>query len=170
MLPISLLGPILALNLWPWHAAQTVTHTYAEPSWKMAITRDRFTGEVRCRVYQGPARRPWVVYARQSLAFRFVPRLSTLQAAYRVDGGTARPWTGVYPTLVQQGAGPSGASLENPTGGLVILPLSAFAGGHTVVIRPTPRARPRAFLVDGLTDVLANARQQGCASDTAFLR
>ena len=87
-----------------------------------------------------------------------------------MDGGEARAWTLVYPALVEQGATLPGASLENPTGGLVILPVSAMAGGHTIVIRPTPRSQPRAFWIDGLTDIVANARQQGCASDAAFLR
>lgn len=120
-------------------------------------------------MFQGGRKHPLVAYARQSLAFRFPALVDTLKADWRADAGPVRSWTEVYPTLVSLGANLPGGGMDNPTGGLVILPVSALAGAHAVTIRPTPKSRPRAFYIDGLADALANAKLRGCAPD-AFVR
>ncbi|MGI9169578.1 MAG: hypothetical protein ACR2FH_05280 [Caulobacteraceae bacterium] len=168
-MPLALVMALAGLLAWPFHPTQQATHTYSQPTWLFSIRRDRFTGAVECRVFQGH-KRPSVAFARRSLAFRFPSRLNTLRASYRVDGAPAVAWTTVYPTLVAAGANLPGASLDNPTSGLVILPLSALAGGHMVTIRPTPRSSPRAFYIDGLAEALAAAEVRGCVPDAAFVR
>ncbi len=160
----------LALALWPFHAPQTVTRAFSQPIWRMTIRADRFTGAVQCRVFQGARSRPDVAYARQSLAFRFGRGVNTLEASYRIDSHPAIAWSTVYPTLTNLGANLPGGRMDNPTGGLVLLPVSALVGAHGVTIRPTPGSRPRAFAIDGLADTLANARARGCSTDAAFVR
>ncbi len=170
MTPALIMALSLLTVFWPFHASQQTSRTFQQPTWRFTIRRDRFTRGVDCHVFQGSPGRPSIAYARHSLAFRFSSRLSTLEASYRVDSGPTAPWTRVYPTLVAGGATLPGASMDNPTGGLVILPLSALAGGHVITIRPTPRSRPRSFNIDGLGDALANAKARGCASEAAFVR
>ncbi|HZK98990.1 MAG TPA: hypothetical protein VFC47_03735 [Caulobacteraceae bacterium] len=160
----------ILLAIWPWRPPQATDRTYAQPAWRFSVRRDRFTGGVECRLFQGSAMSPAVAYARRSLAFRFARSPSTLEASYRIDRGPPLAWTKVYPALIAAGAGPPGGSMDNPTGGLVILPLTAIGGGHTVTIRPTPGSWPRTFHLDGLADTLATAKLQGCAPDAVFVR
>lgn len=150
--------------LWPFHPPQQVTSTYRQPTWYFSVRRDRFTGRLECRLYQGDRKRPTVAYARASLSFRFNPRLSTLRADYRVDNGPVAAWSTLYPTLIDTGVTLPGGSLANPTAGQVILPMSVLAGAHAVTIRAAPKTRPKVFYIDGLADVLATARTRGCAS------
>lgn len=154
---------------WPFgHAGQTETSRYLIPAWHVDATRDRFTGKMICRVYQGQRAHPDVAYERDTLAFRFGRRLNTLQADFRVDGGPARPWTATYPTLIGSGATLAGSSMTNPTGGLVILPTALLANAITVTIRPFPGKRPQTFAIGGLGDALASARRLGCDLSYGF--
>jgi hypothetical protein len=157
------------LNVWPFPPPQQTTRVIREPTWYVSVRRDRFTGGLECRLFQGQRKHPLVAYARKSLSFRFATHLNTLEAAYRVDAGPVVSWNAIYPALISQGVTLPAVSMDNPTDGQVILPMSVLAGGHAVTIRPTSRSRPQAFYLDGLGDALANATARGCAPD-AFVR
>ena len=154
---------------WPFHRErQTVTREYLTPAWHVDVTRDRFTGQLRCRLYQGRHKLPMVIYYRSSLAFQFAPRLNTTSASFRVDNGAVRPWSAVYPQLVGVGAPLSGRSMDNPTQGRVLIPLTVLSGGHVVTVRPTPNRRPQLFGIDGFGDAMGSARGQGCDPVNGF--
>ena len=165
---LSALGLLSAL--WPFHQErQTVTERYLIPAWHVDATRDRFTGEMRCRVYQGKRKKPDVAYAQGVLTFRFARKLDTTRASFRVDNGAVQPWSAVYPQIVETGARVRGKSLDNPTEGQVLLPAVTLSGAHVVTIRPTPDRKPRLFSVNGFTDALSSGQAQGCDVRTGFV-
>ena len=160
----------LLTGLWPLHQPQTKTSSYATPAWHVSVEKDRFTGLSACKLYQGLWARRTVSYAHDAVVFHFSHKLNTTQAWYRLDGGPTKPWADVYPRLVQAGVVLDGQSLDNPTGGLVMLPAAELAGVHTVTIRVNQRSNPRTFEVDGFSDALASAQARGCDTTTSFLR
>lgn len=166
-----LLGVIGLLSaVWPFHHEhQTVTERYVIPAWHVDATRDKFTGEMRCRLYQGKRKKPTVAYAQGVLTFRFARKLDTTKASFRIDSGEVQPWTSVYPQIVETGARVRGKSMDNPTEGRVMLPASILAGAHVVTIRPTPTRRPQRFSVGGFADALSSGEAQGCDARTGFV-
>ena len=134
------------------------------------MTKDKFAGQIQCSVYQGPKSAPKVSYGQQSLVFHFRRKLNTLDAIYRLDGGQPKRWQDLYPKVIETGATLDGSSLANPTGGLVIVPLSELSGVHTVSIRPTPTASPQTFTIDGYSDAIEAARARGCKPESVFVR
>lgn len=162
---------MLASSLWPFgHHGQTDTNRYLIPAWHVETVHDRFTHRTECRVFQGSRRRPLVSYARGTLAFAFPRSRNTLTADFRVDNGSVRPWTTVYPALVEAGATLANTSMTNPTQGYVILPLAVLKDATTVTIRSRPRDRPLIFSVGGLGDAVASAKRLGCDPDYGFAR
>ena len=160
-----------ALSLiWPFGQSQTATKEFRLPEWKIATYKDRFTGEVRCRVYQGTVRHPEITYSSRTVAFHFRTSTNTIEAAFRLDSGPVKAWRLEYPKLVKLGVQLEGDSLENPTGGLVVLPIEDVANVHTVTIRPTPKSSPKTFGIDGLSDAVANAIAHGCDPGAGFIR
>lgn len=156
---------------WPFGPQpQTKASAYRLPVWNIATYKDRFTGDTRCRVYQGKLNHPDVTYATKAVAFHFPVRMNTTEADVRLDNGPVKAWRLAYPKLVKLGVQLEGDSLVNPTGGLVILPLEDLEGVHAVTVRPTPKSTPKTFGVDGLRDAVANAVSQGCDPETGFVR
>ena len=100
--------------------------------------------------------------------FRFARKLNTTRAAFQVDSGEVRAWTAVYPELIGTGARVSGRTMDNPTDGLVMLPVSVLAQAQTVTIRPTPQRRPQRFAIGGFSDALKAGVAQGCDPQTGF--
>ncbi|WP_404712181.1 hypothetical protein [Sphingomonas sp. MMS24-J13] len=152
----------LASGLWPFGTSQTSTQHFQVPAWNIRVTRDKFTQDRTCLVFQGRQRKPMVSYAHGAVTFQFASHLNTTEASFKIDNGPVRAWDDVYPALVQTGARLEGRSLDNPTGGKVMIPLSMLRGAHVVTVRPSPRTRPRSFAIDGLGDVLGSAQGLGC--------
>lgn len=157
-------------GIWPFAPKQTTHRAYVLPTWRFTTVKDKFTGQIHCRVYQGPKSRPAVSYASRTVAFHFARKLDVSHAWYKLDGGAAKPWSADYPALTALNVSLDGDSLENPTGGLVLIPADEVRGVHTVTIRPTDKSRPVDFGLDGLQDAIANARSQGCDPDGVFIR
>ena len=166
-----LLASMALLKILPFQGhAQTVSQSYRIPAWQIRVTRDRFTSERRCVLAQGRTSAPTVSYAHGAVTFQFERRLNTTHAFFQLDNGPVRAWNSIYPELVQTGAALEGRSLDNPTGGKVLLPLALLKGAHTVTIRPVPKAKPRQFTIDGLSDALGSAHNLGCDPETGFGR
>lgn len=160
---------LIASSLWPFgQHGQTSTNSYRIPAWGIRVVRDRFTGDSRCALVQGRHNKPGLSYAHGAVAFQFARQLNTTAASFKIDNGPVRAWSAVYPELVETGATLEGRSLDNPTSGKVLLPLAQLKGAHTVTIRPTPRAHPRLFSVDGLSDALGTAKNLGCDAKAGF--
>jgi len=155
---------IASVSLWPFGSSQTSTDNYRVPAWNIRVVSDKFTGAKKCLVFQGKRHKPLVSYDHGAVAFQFARKLNTTKAAFQIDGGPVRAWDDVYPALVQTGAQLEGRSLANPTGGKVIIPLSALKAAHVVVIRPTPKSRPQSFAIQGMGDMIASAQGLGCNS------
>jgi hypothetical protein len=158
---------VLAAGLWPFGSSQTATQHYQVPAWNIRVTRDKFTQARTCLVFQGKRNKPLVSYDHGAVAFHFGSRLNTTKASFRIDDGPVRSWDEVYPALVATGARLEGRSLDNPTGGKVMIPLSLLREAHVVTIRPTMTKRARSFGIDGLGDVLGSSRALGCESGTS---
>jgi hypothetical protein len=152
----------LVAVLWPFPPAQVRTSHYVLPTWGFSQSRDRFTGETRCRLYQGAASSAKVTYADHALTFHFARRINTLDADFRIDGGPVHRWQDEFPALVRVGAPLQNTSMTNPTGGLVTLPVDELKGAHTVAIRSTPKSRPELFTIDGFADAISAAEARGC--------
>lgn len=165
---ISALGLVSAL--WPFHGKpQQVTSHYLIPAWHVDATKDRFTGEMRCRIYQGKRKKPDVAYAQGVLTFQFGRHLDTTNASFQIDGGDVQPWISIYPQIIATGGRVRGKSLDNPTEGKVMLPVSILSGAHLVTIRPTLRKAPRSFSVGGFDDALSSGVAQNCDAHTGFV-
>lgn len=161
----------LAISFWPFGGkSQTETSRYLIPAWHVDTTRDRFTQKIVCRVYQGSRGDPDISFQRDTLAFQFGHGRNTTDADFRIDGGAVRPWTAVYPSLIASGATLTGASLTNPTDGMVILPVALLENATSVTIRPTPTSKPKTFSVAGLSDAVKAAQQLGCDFNYGFAR
>lgn len=151
-----------ASGLLSFAGSQTVAQHFQVPAWNIRVLRDKFTGDHQCMIFQGKRRTPMVSYAHGVVSFQFSKQLNTVKASFKIDGGAVEPWDAVYPALAQTGAQLEGRSLDNPTGGKVMMPLSVLHGAHVVIIRPTPTKHPVRFSIDGLGDVLASAHNLGC--------
>lgn len=160
---------VLAAGFLPFHHDPRITTSrYEIPAWRISVSKDRFTSARHCRLYQGSPTHPAVRYYHGVVAFQFARKLDTTTATFKLDDGTPRSWTEVYPALVQGGVNLEGRSLDNPTGGSVLIPLSDLRTTSTVTIRPVPRARPKRFTIAGLGDALASAHGLGCDAEAGF--
>ena len=168
---IALIAASALSLLWPFaHDTQTTAKEFSLPVWKIATYKDRFTGDVRCRVYQGAVHHPLITYSSRTVAFHFKVSLNTTDAYFRLDSGAVKAWRVEYPKLLKLGVQLEGDSLENPTGGLVVLPVEDLTNVHSVTIRPTSKSSPRTYGIDGLSDAVANAVAHGCDPDAGFVR
>jgi hypothetical protein len=161
---LATLALSLLASIWPFHGKpQVTTQRYAEPLWKVAISRDRFTKGASCVVYQGTRSHPLVSATRTAVRFHFPRRDDVSQAWYAFDGGPAKPWKLDAPTLVTLGVSLDGQDIRNPSGGVLVLPIAEVKGAHIVSIRLDDKHGPHRFGLDGMNDALASAEAQGCA-------
>ena len=170
LLEVALATSLLAHLRHPFGEPQQIIRTYGTGGWLLQVQRDRFSGQVRCRLTGWRLPQPRMTFASGVVWFRFAPRTDTLDAWYRIDGAPARRWQDLYPELSQAGVELEGPSLDHPTGGVVALPLRLVVGARQVTIRPTPRSQPRTFTMGGLQEAVDAARAQGCVADSAFVR
>lgn len=145
--------------------------TYQLKGWMMTIQKDGFTGQVRCHLFSmRTLTQGRITYSQNTLGFELDPNETTLNAWYRVDGQPARRANDLYPRLVAAQVGGADGSLENPTGGIVLIPVADLVGASVVTIRTSERSAPKRFNLKGFDEALAAARYNGCSSDEAFER
>ncbi len=130
--------------------------------WRITVSQDRFTGGVTCQAVKRGMR-----LEATTVVFKLGRHVDTSGAVYRLDLGPAH-------SLVDQPANQElrhvvevGALLENPSAGVVALPLSQLAGIKRVDIRANVQTAPQTFDVSGLTAVLDLERSQACPTDSA---
>lgn len=126
--------------------------------WALRVQADRFTGAHSCRLFRGA-----MDVQRQALVVHLPTRLDTAGAVYRVDGGPTVPAVADDGELAGMGFALHNDDLDNPSGGLVRIPLRRLAAAGEVQIEPAPGRRPLKFKLGGLAAALAAARQAGCA-------
>ena len=134
----------------------------------MQVRRDKFTHQIRCRLYQGSPEKPHVYFMHNTVVFQFHKHWNTKDAWFQIDGGNPQAWTSIYPDLVAAGVTPKGRNLRNPSAGQVILPMSALRDVRSVQIRAVSWTKPERFSISGLNDALASAHNLGCDIDQSF--
>ena len=128
--------------------------------WILKVARDPFTGARTCTL-----RAHRMAFDKGAVGFGFSPRLDTFEAVYRVDSGPPHAWRANVMTLAAHGVVFQTDDLPNPSGGLVILPISALRDAREVWIRPSPRSRPTAFRLQHLASALEVAQRRGCSPE-----
>ncbi len=145
--------------------------TYTQDGWTMTIRRDGFTDTVRCRLvslktlFQGR-----ITYADEILGFQLGDGDNALDAWYRIDSGPPHRWQDLYPQLVARDVALDRGPIDNPTGGLVLIPKDQLAGARAVTIRVGDRGPVRTFRIGGFAAALATAKYNGCADERSFQR
>lgn len=154
------------------HKTQKVrARIYDNKLWRMTIQTDGFTGEVRCRLIKMKTLTEGrITYAQKTFGFELGEDVNTLNAWYSIDNRPAKRWQSLYPALTANRVPLEGAGLENPTGGVVLLPEAEIGDGHVVTIRADEKSQPREFKLKGFESALAAARYNGCAADDNFER
>ena len=79
-------------------------------------------------------------------------------------------WQNFQLELVRLGVPMDGASLDNPTDGIVWIPASALRDVNRVAIQPNERRRPEAVPLRGFEGLHDIARDMGCAPESRFVR
>jgi hypothetical protein len=125
--------------------------------WTLTVRRDRFAGATTCEL-----RSRSMTVARGAVTFRLGANVRTYQAMYRLDDGPAVSWRANAMALASLGALPNGESLDNPSEGLVAVPLSTLSDTQTITIRASFVDRPRKFKLGDLPAALRAADAVGC--------
>jgi hypothetical protein len=144
-------------------AAANRVEQYKSDGWRVSARHDVFAGTTRCFIR---SINHHIVYQPGALGFRFHRHRDTLDTWYRIDGGAPLRWQDRYPTLIASGAQIDGPALDNPTGGIVWLPIADLKDAKTVTVRTSGRGNGHAYALRGFPRVLDAARRLGCATDT----
>ena len=124
----------------------------------LIVSRDRFTGKVSC-VAKGRG----LIVQDGVAVFDLGARVDTARAAYKLDRGQAQTTLAPLPRGLDQ-ALIDRTPLENPSNGLVALPVSALTGAGRVDIRANPNTAPVGFDTAVFKRVLDAEAAQGCAA------
>jgi hypothetical protein len=136
---------------------QTEERRFDVQGWRVTVSQDRFTGGVACR-----ATRSDMSLSPSVIVFKLGRHVDTSNAVYRLDLGTAYSVVDQPVDLEVRHEIEVDAPLENPSAGVVALPLSQLAGVRRVDIRANLKSAPRAFDVSGVPAVLQFERTEAC--------
>ncbi len=135
-----------------------VTHRYIRVApWEIGVDRDTFTGAVTCSL---AAKR--VHFKSGALIFHLGRDVETTHAAFRVDGGPARPVSQAFRDDESLGFFPRRGWIDNPAGGDVALPAAYLKGAKRLWIRASTAAYPQVYDIGRFADALARAKAAGC--------
>jgi len=126
--------------------------------WTVVVSRDHFTGAVKCLV-----KGRHLTIQDAVAVFDLGPHADTSSAAYRLDRGPARSDRDSLPASLD-GALVDRTPLDNPSDGLVAVSLTSLAGVSHVDIRANAKTAPVGFDMKGLEAALKVEAAQGCAS------
>lgn len=153
------------------HSDKIKQKVYGQNGWVMTIQTDGFTGKVRCRlVFPKTLFQGRITYAQKTLGFELGESENTLKAWYRIGNQPAKPWQDLYPALVGEKVPLGRGSLENPTNGVVLIPIEEIGNAQLVSIRVDENSPVKRFKLSGFTKSLAVAKVNGCAVDENFER
>jgi hypothetical protein len=144
---------------------------YEQKGWIMMIQNDGFSGEVRCHLYSPSTLfQGRITYAQKTLGFEFDEDIDTLRSWYRIDSQGPRRWQDSFPDLASRRVPLEGKSLENPTGGVVLIPEEDVLEARQIWIRTHKNKSPKRFKLKGFKTALAAAQRNGCTSEDSFER
>jgi hypothetical protein len=138
--------------------AQVETQRVNLRPWTLLVSKDRFTGAVTC-LAQGRH----MSIQDDVVLFDLGPRQDTAAAVYKLDGGAARKTLASVPAGMLPRAVLDRTPLDNPSNGLVALPLASVSGVRRVDIRANARTQPVGFDLSGVPALLKAEAAHGCA-------
>jgi len=157
-----------ALNVAPGFAASGIERrAFALGDWHLNIGKDRFSGDVRCRLR---ARNGRSLYVADAVGVRFGRRADVMGATLKIDGGQPVRYRDLLPELARLRVAIDGRDMDRPTGGVVWIPSSLLESAKRVAISPRPGAHPRYFSLRGFVALRESARALGCAPEGRFVR
>lgn len=133
--------------------------------WQLKLSRDRFSGDVVCRLRTRDGK---VRYQSGALAFHFSRKWDVHDAVYRIDGGEPRHWRDDLPELVKNGAPIDRGPLTNGSAGAVWIPAHLLESANRIAIQARPDRPPRVFRIGGFISMHELASARGCAPDSRF--
>ena len=171
VLPVLLLGGLClstaaaALPLLPKHP-RVARHRTEMGAWRLDVATNPFSGTVVCRLRD---RHGQAVYQQGAIGFRFRGGWDVAKAVYRLDGGPPRLWRNDLPELLRLGTPIDTGGIDNPTQGIVWIPLSRLGGVNAITIQPRPDRAQRVFHIGGFRGLYEAAIARGC-TDSRFVR
>lgn len=160
------IGSAAATAFVPRHPALDRHRTEAG-DWRLDIARNRFSGDVECRLR---ARNRHSLYQGGAVGFRFSSRWDVSEAVYRVDDGPLRTWRDDQPELTRLRTPVETGGMDNPSRGIVWIPRELLADANRITIQPRRDRRARTFHFRGLRGLYELARERGCVPDSRFVR
>lgn len=138
----------------------------ASTAWRLSVSRDDFSGDVRCRLRSADGR---MIYRPRALGFRF-DRDDNLSGAWvRIDEGDPLRWRDMFPELARARVMMSGRDLDSPTGGMIWVPAPMLSGAASIRIQTERGKKPRVFHLEDFQHALERARAQGCMPEERFI-
>lgn len=126
--------------------------------WTVIVRKDLFTGSVSCGARRGDVRLQDAV-----VVFSLGRDIDTSDAVYRLNLGAAHSVRDVALRDRVLGARITTEPIDNPSRGLVVLPVSDLLDVDNIWIRATANTPPRRFVVSGLRDVMAKEQTATCS-------
>jgi hypothetical protein len=151
----------------PAYASRTVRHRTEAGDWRLDISRNQFSQDVVCRLRSRNRR---AVYSGGAVGFKFPRRWNVHEAVYRLDSGAPRAWRNDLPELLRLRTPVDTGGMDNPSSGIVWIPMRLLADANSVVIEPRLDRRPQAFHFRGLKGLYDLAVEAGCVPDSRFVR
>ena len=146
----------------PWPPAPPPAIRYSVAGWLLEARTDPFTQVTRCRIANRLGGGSDATATPAAFTFRFARRMDTSDAWYRIDAGPPHPWRDLSAELIDAGAMGDAERLDNPSGGMVLVPTSELSHAQAITIRPAQRAVPRRFDLRGAWPLLAAAATLNC--------
>jgi hypothetical protein len=125
--------------------------------WTLTVQHDPFADQTGCRLASGRQS-----YERGALVIRLPRKIDTADAVYRIDKGPPMFVSWDRSTLASLGFALWQDDLENPSAGLVRIPVAKLATASTVQVEARPGNRVWTFSLKGFPAALAAAKQAGC--------
>ena len=132
---------------WPRH--------YGE--WTLNVRTDSFTTGHVCKLT-----RPGIDYQRQTVILHLPARTDTTNAVYRIDAGPPVEARADDLQIVRLGFALQDDDLQNPSGGVIRIPVTRLVGARSVRVETAAFSRSRKFDLDGLDAALAAANAANC--------
>jgi hypothetical protein len=126
--------------------------------WRLTFEIDSFSGRTACSLN---ARH--LSFERGALLVHLPRRVDTMNAVYRLDGGPPIIAASDEPRLARMGFSLRLDNLNNPSGGLVRIPLDRIGGASRLEVKALPQHRIWSYPLTDLRSAVALFQSAGCS-------
>jgi hypothetical protein len=130
--------------------------------WRLDAHRDAFTGQTLCTLTRGGTGPGGIEYTHHALVLHLSPKTDTSAALYRLDQGPVYAVKTDQADLAKLGFPLHADDLDNPSAGLVRIPIARVVGARVVSVDYSVGRRVVVFKIDGLAAALDAAAAAGC--------